>query len=148
MEKKHDRLILGFAILKFVFHFAIALFAGYGIFRDELYYLACSDHLSLGYVDHPPLSIYLLKFWTLVFGDSVWAIRTLPAIAGGVTVFFLGRSIRDMGGSGIAIALGCIAYLISPINLGYTSVFSMNVFDLMFWSISFYLIIRIINTAV
>ena len=27
----------------------------YGIFRDEYYFLACSRHLALGYVDQPPL---------------------------------------------------------------------------------------------
>jgi hypothetical protein len=29
----------------------------YGYFRDELYYLASTEHLDWGYVDHPPLSI-------------------------------------------------------------------------------------------
>ena len=32
----------------------------YGYFIDELYYLACAEHLSFGYVDHPPLSILVL----------------------------------------------------------------------------------------
>ena len=32
----------------------------YGLFRDELYYLACARHLDWGYVDHPPLSIVVL----------------------------------------------------------------------------------------
>src|SRR5687768_11274724 len=38
----------------------LAAFRGYSIFRDELYYLACADHLAWGYVDHPPLSIAVL----------------------------------------------------------------------------------------
>ena len=28
----------------------------YGIFRDELYYLASARHLDLGYVDYPPVA--------------------------------------------------------------------------------------------
>ena len=33
----------------------------YGVFRDELYYVACGEHLAWGYVDHPPLSIALAQ---------------------------------------------------------------------------------------
>ena len=38
----------------------------YGYFRDELYYLASTAHLDLGYVDHPPLSIFVLAIWTSI----------------------------------------------------------------------------------
>src|SRR5438093_13005356 len=31
----------------------------YGLFRDELYYLACASHLDWGFVVHTPLSISL-----------------------------------------------------------------------------------------
>jgi hypothetical protein len=34
--------------------FFAATAAGYGVFRDELYYFACARHLDWGYVDHPP----------------------------------------------------------------------------------------------
>jgi hypothetical protein len=41
------------AAVKLLLH----LYAGrrYGYFGDELYYLACADHLAWGYVDQPPL---------------------------------------------------------------------------------------------
>src|SRR5438876_9275637 len=41
------------AVLKLLLH----LYAGrnYGYFVDELYYLACAQHLAWGYVDQPPL---------------------------------------------------------------------------------------------
>ncbi|MFH0919296.1 MAG: hypothetical protein V1913_02955, partial [Fibrobacterota bacterium] len=54
---------------------------GYGYFRDEFYYIACSDHLAWGYVDHPPLAIFLLKLNRLILGDSLLALRLLPALA-------------------------------------------------------------------
>src|SRR5260370_3756770 len=46
----------------------------YGIFRDELYYLACSEHLALGYVDQPPLSIALLTAVLRLLRSSLFAI--------------------------------------------------------------------------
>ena len=69
-----------FPLLKLLMHgFTLA---GYGWFRDEFYYIACSERLDLGYVDHPPLSIILLWGWRQLLGDSIYAIRLLPAIAG------------------------------------------------------------------
>ena len=62
----------------------------YGYFRDEFYYLACSEHLAFGYVDQPPLSILLLKISRLALGDSLTAIRILPALSGALTVFLAG----------------------------------------------------------
>jgi hypothetical protein len=41
----------------------------------ELYYIACSRHLAAGYVDQPPLSIFVLAATRLLLGDSVFAIR-------------------------------------------------------------------------
>ena len=48
----------GFAALKLAIQ--LAFIQGYGWFRDEFYYLACSRHLDFGYVDHPPLAPALL----------------------------------------------------------------------------------------
>ena len=59
----------------------LATYAGYGYFRDELYYLANGEHLGFGYVEHPPL-IGLIA-WSVrhTIGDSLLAIRLLPAVA-------------------------------------------------------------------
>ena len=35
------------ALAKLLLHLATT--GGYGLFRDEFYYLACSEHLALGY---------------------------------------------------------------------------------------------------
>ena len=84
------------ALAKLLLHLATS--GGYGLFRDEFYYLACSEHLALGYVDHPPLSIALLWLSRAIFGDSLLAIRLLPALAGAATVFTTGIIARELGG--------------------------------------------------
>src|SRR6059058_5805754 len=79
----------------------------YGYFRDELYYIACGGHLAFGYVDQAPLSILLLRLSEILLGNSLFAIRFLPALAGAATVATTGLIARELGGRGWAIALGC-----------------------------------------
>ena len=45
---------------------------------DELYYWCWSKDLQLSYYDHGPLTAYVIRLSTLVFGDTVFAMR-LPA---------------------------------------------------------------------
>ena len=46
---------IGFALLACMILLLTNALDSYGIFRDEYYFLACSRHLALGYVDQPPL---------------------------------------------------------------------------------------------
>ncbi|MEM7552215.1 MAG: glycosyltransferase family 39 protein [Bacteroidota bacterium] len=144
--KDSKKLIIGFAFLKFLIHFIVVVSGGYGIFRDELYYLACAEHPATGFVDQPPLSTLFLGLITSVFDDSLFVIRLFPALIGTSTVFLVGKITERMGGSLFAITLACLAYIISPINLGFGTFYSMNVYDLFFWSMTYYLIIQLIQT--
>jgi hypothetical protein len=129
------------AFIKLIIHFAVNLSGGYGYFRDELYYLACSDHMAWGYVDQPPFSIAVLFISRLLFGDSLFAIRLFPAIAGAVVVAFAGLITRELGGKRYAQVLASCCTILAPLLLGMNSFFSMNSFDILFWTIAFYLII-------
>ncbi len=120
---------------------------GYGIFRDELYYLICSEHLDWGYVDHPPLSILLLWVQRTLLGDSLLALRTLPSIAAGVVVVLVGFIAREMGGGRYSQALAAVCALIMPVLLGMSSFFSMNAFDVLFWALAIWVLCRLINTG-
>ena len=99
-------LLFAIAALKLLLHLAINLWGGYEIFRDELYYLACADHLAWGYVDQPPLSIFLLAGIRAVIGDSLFALRLVPAVAGAALVFVTGLLAREMGGGRFAVGAG------------------------------------------
>src|SRR5215831_8639447 len=117
----------------------------YGYFRDELYYIACARHLDFGYVDHAPLSILLLRLSQLLLGDSLFAIRLLPALAGAAIVMLTGIIARELGGRGWAIALACTGTLCALFYLAVGNFFSMNVFEPLFWMGALYLLVRIIN---
>ncbi len=122
---------------------AVNYAGGYGIFRDEMYYLACASHLDWGYVDQPSLSILLLAGVRALVGDSVFAIRLLPALAGFALVLLTGRLARELGGGLRATLLATIGALVSPVYLSLFGFFSMNAFDLVFMALTFLILVRI-----
>src|SRR2546421_692643 len=61
----------------------------YGYFRDALYYLACSEHLSFGYVDQPPLIAVLAWIARHTLGTSLPALLFWPALAGAARVLLV-----------------------------------------------------------
>src|SRR6059036_3291614 len=101
-------ILISFALFKLVLHLVVNAMGGYGYFRDEFYYIACSNHLAWGYVDQPPLSITLLAASRLLIGDSLFALRLVPAIAGTVTVFLTGLIARELGGGRRAQVFACL----------------------------------------
>ncbi|MEO8446139.1 MAG: glycosyltransferase family 39 protein [bacterium] len=126
-------------------HLYTNAFAGYGYFRDELYYLACTDHLGFGYVDHPPLSIFILALNKLLFGDSLFAVRLLPAVNSALTVFITCLMVKKFNGSTAAIIIASLAVIFAPVYLAMNSYYSMNSFDILLWALAVFFIIKIID---
>jgi len=117
----------------------------YGFFRDELYYIACSHHLALGYIDQPPL--IALAAWCArhLFGDSLVGYRILPVLAGGATVFGAGLLARELGGGRLSQFVACLAILFAPLSLAFDSFLSMNAFEPIFWVSCACLAVRMVN---
>lgn len=134
---------LAFAAVKLLLQ-ALGI-SNYGYFRDELYYIACSKHLAWGYVDQPPLSIVVLAGWRAIFGDSLVALRALPALLGAGTVFLTGVIARDLGGGRFGQALACLCALLPPVWLAVDHFYSMNAFDTFFWTLSAWLLLRALD---
>jgi Dolichyl-phosphate-mannose-protein mannosyltransferase len=120
---------------------AVHLYAnrGYGYFRDELYYLACTEHLDFGYVDHPPLSIAILWMVRATLGDSLTALRLVPALAAALTIWATGLIAARLGGGRFAQLLAALAVAIGPGHLAIGNFYSMNAIDLAVWAIAVYL---------
>ncbi|MBL7872680.1 MAG: glycosyltransferase family 39 protein [Cyclobacteriaceae bacterium] len=144
---RNEKIALGVIALGcFLLHLITNLTGAYGFFRDELYYIACSEHLSWGYVDQPPFSLFLLKFSRLIFGDSLPAIRIVPVLMHTGTVIITGLMVKEMGGKLFAIFIASLAIALSPIHLGMSLIYSMNSIDSFLWALSVLLILKIINT--
>jgi len=139
-------LLLGLAALKVSLHFATNTSAlGYGYFRDELYYWVCAMRLDWGYVDHPPLAPFLLRLTSLTLGDSMFAWRFWPALAGGTLVLLTGLMARELGGGRWAQAIAALSVVVSPLQLIIASFFSTNIFEVLLWAMSAYTLVRLLK---
>lgn len=139
-------IIFSISFINFLIYLITQIFFSYGMFRDEYYYLACANRLAFGYVDHPPLSIYVLAAWKFLFGDSLIAIRFVPAIISSATIFLLGLFTMQLGGKKSAVIILMMAFMLTPIFLGMNTIYSMNTFDFFFWILSAYLFLKVIQT--
>jgi hypothetical protein len=114
----------------------------YGIFRDELYYVANGRHLAWGYVDHPPLVAALAWLIEHTIGTSVYALRlpVLLALVGVLAV--LAALVRRLGGSGPAVAVAWLAFALGPYYLFAFHYLSMNAPEVLWWSLAALLLMR------
>jgi len=134
--------------LSFVVFFAHMLVSErYGYFVDELYYLACSHHLAWGYVDQPPLIAVITWLERVTLGDSLPALRFLPAVAAGLRVLLAGLIARELGARRFGILLACVCVMVAPIYLGLDSLLTMNVFESLFWMSAALIALRIFQGA-
>ncbi|MCB2200272.1 glycosyltransferase family 39 protein [bacterium] len=127
----------------------IYLFTGapgeFGWFRDELYYLACADHLAWGYVDHPPLSVFLLAVGRFLLGESLFAVRLVSSLVSSLWLIGIGLLAREMGGDKRAQLLAAVLAFAAPQFWGMHGYYSMNVFDGLFWLGAFLLMARMLR---
>src|SRR5208337_2674282 len=105
-----DRVLISLALATVLIHFLSN--GAYGYFRDELYAIACSRHLAWDYVDQPPFSEFVLALSGHLLGYSLFALRLLPAVCGGLVAFLVGLITQELGGARYAQALAVTAFII------------------------------------
>src|SRR5271157_5888786 len=99
--------IWAIALVNLLFH--IYFNNRYGYFRDEFDYMSCGDHLHWGYVDQPPLVPFLIHISRAVLGDSLRAIRFIPALASSLLVVQTAVLARELGARRYAMLLSAIS---------------------------------------
>jgi len=118
----------------------------YGYFGDEMYHMACGEHLQWGYVDQPPLIAVFAWLTGHTFGTSVFAIRIIPAFASFALVWLTGLLARELGGGRFAQALAALCSACAGVYLVLGHLFTMNVFEPLLWMGCAYVVIRIVKT--
>ena len=131
-SQPHWPAILVVAGLTFFIH--LICINGYGYFRDELYYLACANRFDWGYVDHPPLSVAVLKLFTAILGTDIWAVRIPGILAGTASVVLYGLVAAKLGANRNAQIFTCLFAGFSPANAVVSHLYSMNGIDITLWA--------------
>ncbi|HUA15283.1 MAG TPA: glycosyltransferase family 39 protein [Verrucomicrobiae bacterium] len=105
----------------------------YGYFRDEFDYMSCGDHLQWGYVDQPPLIPFLTHIFRALLGDSLRAIRFLPALATSFLVVQTALIARELGGRRYALVLSALCIVIAGMYLSNGSLLGTNCLEPNLW---------------
>jgi hypothetical protein len=117
----------------------------YGWHRDELYYLASSKHLDLGYVDYPPVVPILAAVDQAMAPGSLVALRLLPALAGAMVIVVTALIARELGATTRVQAWAAFGSLLSPMFIGGQLMFQTVAFDELTWAVALFLFARILR---
>lgn len=116
--------------------------ANYGYLSDELYFLDAGAHPAFGYIDFPPLIAWLAAGIQASFGDSLWALRLIPALAGFGVTWLSVELCRALGGRGFAQWTTAVIVLFAPGFVSIQAIFTMNVFDQLWWALALWATVR------
>ena len=135
-------LILFLAIIKFLLPIFLQSPA-YELQRDEFLYYEQGQHLSLGYLENPPLLSYLgmISGW---FGENIAWIKIWPSLFGAGTLIITCLITAELGGKLFAqfiAALGIITGAYMRIHF----LFQPNILDIFFWTLAIYFLVLYIN---
>jgi Dolichyl-phosphate-mannose-protein mannosyltransferase len=131
------------ALARFCFH--LYFNNRYDYFRDEFDYIACAKHLAWGYVDQPPLIPFLTRISLALLGDSLRAIRFVPALAASLLVVQTAYLVREFGGSRFAMLLSAIIVVFAPQYLSNGSLLGTNCLEPNLWMGCAYFVILAIK---
>ena len=134
-------------IAAFVFLLLICFAGRYGYHSDELYFLACAQHPSWGYVDLPPLLPWLTWIVMHTLGTSLTAIHLYPALAAAATVLLAAQLAAELGGRRRAVLIAAVLTAISPIALAFGHLLTTDALNMPLWTTAVLLLVRLEKTS-
>jgi hypothetical protein len=106
----------GLALLFLAWMIVRWLFSTYRqLVPDEAYYWVWSRHLSLSYVDHPPMIAWLIRLGTDLLGPGELGVRCLMTILTAGTILIMTMAARRLIDDWRAVAFVPVALLLCPL---------------------------------
>jgi hypothetical protein len=137
------RLVYPVAGLMLALHVVTNVVSPYGIHRDEFLYFAMGRHLRLWHMDFPPAIAILSEIQRFVFGDSLLALRLVPALASTMLVVLAALLARELGGGRFAQGFSAVAVLGSVFFQRAGNLFMPVILDALWWTAGFYVLLRL-----
>lgn len=94
---------LAIGLIVYAFLLRLAYLGSVDLIPEEAYYWNYSRHLDFGYLDHPPMVAWLIRFGTAAFGQSQFGVRFGALACGAVASFFTYRLTRNLFGEASAL---------------------------------------------
>jgi hypothetical protein len=113
----------------------------YGFFVNELYFIVCGRHPSVGYVDQPPL-VPLIAAATQFAGANVWALRIPAVLAAALLVPLVVALARLLGASTRGAWLAAIAAASAPMLTAMTATLTTSTFEVIDFTAVAYFVTR------
>jgi hypothetical protein len=124
----------------------MAVSARYGYHRDELYFLAAGQHPAFGYVDQPPLTPLLARLSAVLSGNSLVALRLIPALTLAALVTLSAAMSRLLGAGRTGQVLTALATATCAEYLGAMHLLTTTTPDFLFWAITMLLAVKLLTT--
>ncbi|MEE4639884.1 MAG: glycosyltransferase family 39 protein [Wenzhouxiangella sp.] len=91
-----------------------ALYMGHlDLIPDEMYYWVYAQHLALSYLDHPPLTGWIIALGTMIAGDTIYGVRLFLLPLTLVAAWYFYRYGATMGGKTTGL-LCLLAFTVLP----------------------------------
>jgi hypothetical protein len=117
-----------------------------GWHRDELDMLANARSLDWAYISYPPLAPFIARLALTLFGPSLVGVRLFSTLAAALALLLASRMAYELGGGRWAQLTAAAATLIAPYPLLGGVLFHYSSFDILWWVLIAFLVVRLLKT--
>ena len=143
-HKNTNFLILGFCLIKLLFHFIADFNSGFQ--GDEFLHIETGNHPAWGYMEFPPVIGWLAAIQNWLGSESVWVHHIFSHIASVLIMVILARLTILLGGKTQAVFIVLLCVLSAPAFGRGHQLFQPVVFSQLSWVLSFYLLALFVKT--